>query len=119
MLALILFAQLAAGEIRVVDGDTLDFGGVRYRVAALDAPSPQARCPAERERAAAATAEVERLVRTARRVEAFPTGVVQPATQRYRRPRTIARIEIDGRDLTEHMIARGLGRRWPNGESWC
>lgn len=31
----------------------------------------------------------------------------------------LARIEIDGEDLTEHMIAAGLGRAWPNELSWC
>ena len=119
MLVLLFFAlQIAVADVRVVDGDTIDGAGVRYRIAALDAPEMNARCAGERTRAAAATAELQRLVREARRIEVFPTGDVQPARGNWRE-RVVARVEIDGVDVTDHMIDRGLGRPWPNRRSWC
>ena len=47
----------------------------------------------------------------ARQVEAHPTG------RRDRYGRIVARIEIDGVDLGERLIARGLAQPWRGAES--
>lgn len=106
---LILAAGVLLSEPRVVDGDTLRDGrGEYYRVENLDAPElgRRARCPAELALAEAARDEARRLVATATRVEAVETG------RRDRYDRNLARIEIDGRDLGETLIAQGLARPW-------
>ncbi len=109
LIALTVVAVVLLSEPRVVDGDTLHDGRREtYRVENLDAPEMgrRARCPSERALAQAAHDEVVRLVTGARRVEAVESG------RRDRYDRNLARIEIDGRDLGETLIARGLARPW-------
>lgn len=109
MLAALAFAGgLLLSEPVVIDGDTLRDGRERYRVENLDAPETgaRARCAAEAELGAAARAEAVRLVARARAVEAFPVG------RRDRYGRIVARIEIDGVDLGEHLQAMRLARPW-------
>ena len=92
-----------------IDGDTLrDADGERYRVENIDAPERGARseCPEERVLAEAASAYVVAWIAEARRVEAHPVG------RRDRYGRIVARIEIDGVDLGERLIARGLAQPW-------
>ncbi|GIK50343.1 MAG: hypothetical protein BroJett013_30400 [Alphaproteobacteria bacterium] len=120
MLALVLALQLAAADIAVIDGDTVDVGEVRYRVAGLDAPEIQnARCLAERRLGQVAKARAEQLLAGAATIELEETGRVQPATERYRERRE-ARLLIDGADLAALLIGEGLAqapgrRRWCNG----
>jgi endonuclease YncB( thermonuclease family) len=108
LLAWILTAGLVLSHPVAVDGDTVRDGGERYRVANLDAPETgrRARCPAEATAGAAAQAEAVRLISTARRVEAHPTG------RRDRYGRVVAYIEIDGVDLGARLIEQGLARPW-------
>lgn len=92
-----------------VDGDTLrDAAGERYRVENIDAPETGllSECPEERALGEAARAYVETWLTSAHRVEALPTG------RRDRYGRVVARIEIDGVDLGERLIARGLAQPW-------
>lgn len=92
-----------------IDGDTLrDAAGERYRVENIDAPERgrRAECPEERILAEASAAYVEAWLAPARRVEAHPVG------RRDRYGRVVARIEIDGVDLGERLIARGLAQPW-------
>jgi len=106
--ALFLFAGLALAEPAVVDGDTLRDGDERYRVENVDAPERgrRALCPEERALADAASAYVAEWVAGAARVEALSTG------RRDRYGRIVARIEIDGVDLGERLMARGLAQPW-------
>jgi micrococcal nuclease len=93
----------------VVDGDTLrDAAGERYRVENIDAPERGARseCPEERALAEAARAYVEAWISQSDEVEAIPIG------RRDRYGRVVARIEIDGVDLGERLMARGLAQPW-------
>jgi micrococcal nuclease len=108
MLPLVVFA-LALAQAEVIDGDTLrDGAGERYRVENIDAPERGARaeCPEERALAEAARSYVDTWVAGAGRVEAIPIG------RRDRYGRVVARIEIDGVDLGERLIARGLAQPW-------
>lgn len=102
----------------VVDGDTFDAGGVRYRIEALDAPELSgARCPAERaagERAKAALAQL---------LKARPVTVevsrIQPA-RGYLPERAIARVTAGGQDVRAAMIAGGHGLPWRGRtRNWC
>lgn len=106
--ALILAAGVILSNPVVIDGDTLRDGGERYRVENLDAPElgHRARCPAEAALAEAARDAAVTLVANAHQVEALPIG------RRDRYGRVVARIELDGRDLGDTLIARGLARPW-------
>jgi endonuclease YncB( thermonuclease family) len=108
LVPLLLAAGLALSQPAVIDGDTLRDGNERYRVENIDAPERGARaeCPEERALAEAARAYVVEWVANAHRVEALPIG------RRDRYGRIVARIEIDGVDLGERLMARGLAQRW-------
>ncbi len=99
---------LALAQPVVIDGDTLRDGEERFRVANIDAPERGARaeCPEERALADASRAYVVEWVARARRVEAQPMG------RRDRYGRIVARIDIDGVDLGERLMARGLAQPW-------
>jgi micrococcal nuclease len=107
----VVFA-LALAQPTVVDGDTLrDAAGERYRLENIDAPERGARseCLEERALAEAARAYVEAWISQSDEVEAIPIG------RRDRYGRVMARFEIDGVDLGERLMARGLAQPWPQG----
>ncbi len=106
--ALILAAGLVLSQPIVVDGDTIRDGQTAtYRIENLDAPEiGRAECPGERVMGEAARDLVRRWVADAESVEAFPTG------RRDRYGRVIARVEIDGADMSERLIAHGLAVQW-------
>ena len=109
MLSLLVAAGLVLSQPVVVDGDTLHDGRREtYRVENIDAPERGARaeCVDERALAEAARAYLVEWVGSARRVEALPSG------RRDRYGRVVARIEIDGVDLGERLMARGLAQPW-------
>jgi endonuclease YncB( thermonuclease family) len=91
---------LVLGHPVVGDGDTLRDGDERYRVGHIDAPERGARAECVDERALAEAARFYLCV------EALPSG------RRDRYGRIVARIEIDGVDLGERLMARGLAQRW-------
>jgi micrococcal nuclease len=105
---LILAGGLVLSQPVVVDGDTIRDGHVEtYRIENLDAPEiGRADCPAERAMGEAARALVQRWVAAADTVEAFPVG------RRDRYGRVIVRVEIDGEDMGQMLIARGLAVHW-------
>ena len=106
---ILLALGLVLAHPSAIDGDTLrDDQGERYRVENIDAPERGRRseCAQERVLAEAAAAYVTAWIAEARRVDAIPTG------RRDRYGRIIARIEIDGVDLGERLIARGLAQPW-------
>ncbi len=109
----------AAEELRrvhVIDGDTIEADGQRYRLVNIDTPEVGggARCAAERRHGARATQRAQALIANARRVETEPVG----RTDAY--GRIIAYVLVDGRDLGEALIAEGLARPWRGRrEPWC
>lgn len=113
LLALLLMAFAPA---RVIDGDTLRLDGVTIRVADLDAPEVgrRARCDRERDLGNAATAHARRIIAAARSVTYTPL-------YRDRYGRTVARVQIDGTDMTNAMIQSGYAVRWVWGQKhrWC
>jgi micrococcal nuclease len=104
--------------IRVIDGDTLEDrqADITYRLVNIDTPEAGSRasCIAEREQGEAATQAVRDLIESAQSFEARPTG----RTDYY--GRTIAYINVDGRDLGETLMEEQLARPWRGRRyPWC
>lgn len=105
-------------RVRVVDGHTLQDieADTVYRLVNIDTPETgdRARCAAERELGERATNTARMLVMRARRLEFRPTGRVDDYG------RSVAHIIVDGRDLGETLVGRGLARPWRGRrEPWC
>ena len=107
MLATLVSLGLVLGTT-AIDGDTLRADGERYRVENIDAPErgERAECSDERALGEAARAYVATWLAGASAIEALPSG------RRDRYGRIVARIEVDGVDLGERLIARGLAQPW-------
>ena len=100
----------------VVDGDTIRYGGVKIRLADIDAPevfSPQ--CASE---AALGQRATQRLLQL---INAGPFELVRSGSRdadRYGRKLRV--IERDGRSLAATLVAEGLARPWDGARrSWC
>jgi endonuclease YncB( thermonuclease family) len=107
-----------ASRTRVIDGDTLEDtrDKITYRLVNIDAPETgsRAHCPAERELGNRATQAARTLIAGAEQLEFRPTGRLDQYG------RTIAFVLIDGRDLGQTLISRGLARPWRGRrEPWC
>lgn len=107
---------LAGEAIHVVDGDTVDIDGQRYRLQGYDTPEIyHARCGRERDLGLLAAARLVELMR------AGPVEVVR-GDGRERWGRGLARLIIGGRDVAAALIASGHARAY-DGRSkrngWC
>jgi endonuclease YncB( thermonuclease family) len=103
-------ATVQAAEIEVVDADTFDARGVRYRLAEVNGPDRggSGSCLAERRLGDLARAEVRAWMRNRGAVTFLPTGEIQAADGRYRVPRVVARVQARGEDLGRYLVRRGL-----------
>lgn len=108
LIPLLVAGGLVLSQPVVVDGDTLRDGETRYRVENIDAPERghRAQCPEERALAETANAYLTSWVASADQVVVVPIG----RTDRYGRP--VVRVQIDGVDLGERLMARGLAQPW-------
>jgi endonuclease YncB( thermonuclease family) len=112
-------AAIACPSPQVVDGDTIDCGRVRVRLARIDAPELPGHCARNRRCAPgdgkASKLALEHLVKgqtlICQPVPASPRG--GSASDRY--GRTVARCRLNGRDIGQAMIAGGWAIRWPHG----
>jgi endonuclease YncB( thermonuclease family) len=91
----------------VHDGDTLWWEGVKYRLADIDTPELDGRCPRERDLALAAR---DRLIVL---LNAGPVTIERDGFDFYRRP--LARFGRTG----EQLLREGLATRWPRRRDWC
>ena len=121
IVALVLIAATPVPQSGVVawvtDGDTFRLeSGERIRIAGIDAPETQpgnARCGAELARGKQAT----------RASIALPKGrtvEIERVGRSYNR--TVARVRLDGRDLADTLVDKGIARWWPRGKAkpdWC
>jgi micrococcal nuclease len=120
-------AALWTPGVRVVDGDTVDAGLFRYRLAGLDTPELRGRgaCPETRERAQRAAERLRGLVAAAGgrwRLEPVPPYLdVWHSSHAPWLRRRVARLDIDGRDVAAILIAEGLARPYDGTtpRSWC
>ncbi len=103
---------------RVVDGDTIDdqATGIRYRLASVDAPETgkRAGCYSERKLGEMSKAETTEIVGAAKLIEARPTGRIDAYG------RTVAYLYVDGVELGDILVRRGLARPWRGDRKhWC
>ncbi|OLP58931.1 nuclease [Xaviernesmea oryzae] len=101
----------------VIDGDTFRMAdGERIRIAGIDAAETDpahAKCAAEIVIGKKATAEAISLLK-GRTVDFERVG------RSYRR--TVARVRLEGRDLSGDLVAKGIARPWAKGRpkpDWC
>ncbi|MFG1414000.1 thermonuclease family protein [Xanthobacter sp. VTT E-85241] len=109
---------IAPGAVRVVDGDTIAVGAVRYRLVGFDTPEKgaRARCRAERTLAARATRKLRRIVSGGGLdLSAVPCscrpGTAGTRACNFARPCGV--LTADGRDVGITLIAAGLARPYP------
>lgn len=108
--------------VRAYDGDTVTVEFTKsgktvkesVRVKNIDAPElgHRAKCSRENYVAVKARSEARRFLATGEEVELV--DII--SRDRYGRMR--ARIEVDGRDLGEHLIAEGMARPWVEKGNW-
>jgi micrococcal nuclease len=115
-LALLLLASpaTAADGWTNYDGDTLRSpAGERIRVKGIDTPEIKGACAYERRLALEARDYVTAVVRNSRTTEIRRVGI-----DKY--GRTLAYVLVDGKDLGDEMVSRGLARKWEGRRrSWC
>ena len=100
--------------VRVIDGDTFDYGGDRIRIADIDTPEVRGRCPEERARAARATRRLRALL------AAGPFELVRSGRDEDRYGRKLRVVVRDGRSIGDMLVAEGLARTWTGRrEPWC
>ncbi|MFM9847686.1 MAG: thermonuclease family protein [Hyphomicrobiaceae bacterium] len=116
MRALSCVGAMVFAAIVVVDGDTVDMDGARYRLLGYDTPETYwARCTRERELGNDATSRLKQLL------DLYPWNMEwNGARDRYWR--RLGRLYVNGEDVAETAIREGWGVRY-NGrgrrKDWC
>ena len=106
---------IAAAEKYVIDGDTIDIGGERYRQVGYDTPETyRAECDSEKQRGDQATARLRSLVDLASEI----TLDVQKRRDKY--GRWLGALSTSGEDVGDILVREGLARRFSGGQrqSW-
>lgn len=107
---------VAAADIYVIDGDTIDVNGERYRLVGFDTPETyRAACDAERQLGDQATGRLRNLVQSADEI----TLAAEDHRDKYGRGLGI--LSVDGRDVGAILISEGLARLFTSGsrQPWC
>ena len=107
---------VTAEALRVIDGDTVEFEGLNYRLVGYDTPEVfHAECDAEKALGNRATARLRGMIDTARFIELR----VESGRDRY--GRGLGRLLIDHRDAGDVLISEGLARSYDGGRriGWC
>jgi endonuclease YncB( thermonuclease family) len=111
------FALCARGNQQtcVIDGDTIRYGGVKIRLADIDAPEAfSPKCASE---AALAERATQRLVEV---MNAGPFELVRAGRDEDIYGRKLRLVERGGRSVADTLVAEGLARRWDGARrSWC
>jgi endonuclease YncB( thermonuclease family) len=104
--------------IIVIDGDTVERAGVRYRLAGLDAPEiNQAKCMQERQLGIVTASWLIGLI--AKRGAKLDTGA---KLRRDKYGRVLARLLLGGEEWAEIAIRGGHGKAWDGRgprPDWC
>lgn len=125
MLLLLLCAGTGASvgsapgyDFRVLDGDTLLFGGALIRVAGIDAPElgPWAKCWAEAALAGHSKDYLERELHD-RRVGTWSLAEASAPDPAGRR--TARLVRKDGEDMSDLMVVYGYAARTTGRWDWC
>jgi len=102
--------------LTVVDGDTVRLAGTSIRLTGFDAPETyRAQCDAERVRGEAATARLRELIELASTAQL----AYLPHQDQY--GRDLARLTLDGSNVSDTMVGEGFARRYSGGQRrpWC
>lgn len=98
------FAGSPNGQIRVIDGDTIDVGGTRVRLHGIDAPEANQTCQSDQGVTWNCGAWVSREVRAQ-----FQGKQARcEALDRDRYDRIVARCSVAGQDMGATLVAQGL-----------
>lgn len=119
ILVSVLLALVTAGPPKAVDGDTVSFGSERVRIANIDTPEiHHAQCDAERRLGLLAKKRMAELLASGQIV--LHRGDPGTGRMKDRHGRTLATIDVAGRDIGEIMISEGLARPWTGKrQPWC
>jgi endonuclease YncB( thermonuclease family) len=98
------------GQASVIDGDTLEIHGTRLRLWGVDAPESNQLCRGED------SLQYRCGAQAANELDAFiarrPVNYIPLSLDRY--GRTVATCAVDGADLGEWLVKKGLALDWPN-----
>jgi hypothetical protein len=99
----------------VVDGDTIWLGGVKIRIADIDAPEThEPRCSSEKELGDRATLRLQQLLNSG----AITLESVDRDEDRYQRKLRI--VDVDGTSVGDVLVGEGLAREWDGARHpWC
>ena len=97
-------APAFAAEVEVISGDTIKVGQNEWRIANIDAPRLDAKCQAERQLARLAQAKLAELLAQGD-MQLTPTGENDENEHR------MARVQMNGEDVGEKMLAASLAQR--------
>ena len=100
--------------VRVIDGDTFDYGGERIRILDIDTPETHpARCANEAELGERATARLRQLL-------SRPFELQAAGRDEDRYGRKLRVVLVQGRSVGEQLVAEGLARRYEGRRRpWC
>ena len=114
LIALAAAAAVSCLAPQVHDGDSLRCGAERIRIANIDAPELRGspKCGTRRGYTAWCDYALGQRAGDALRglVRSGRVTIVRTGTDSY--GRTLALVQVDGQDVGEWLIARGLARRW-------
>lgn len=109
-------AETVTGGYRVIDGDTFDHDGARIRIADIDTPEVQGRCPEETALAARATRRLRVLLAQG----PFELHELPGGRERDQYGRELRIVTRGGQSLGDVLVAEGLARTWTGRrEPWC
>lgn len=111
-----LEAVLLTCALQVIDGDTVKCDGERIRIENIDAPETthRAKCDYEVTLGKASAWEAMKLIGKAKEAK------ITRNTRKDYFGRTLAYIELDGRDLGESLIKAGYAQPWTGRKAeWC
>lgn len=103
-------------SVYVIDGDTIDLDGQRFRLVGFDTPEVYSpRCDYEKALGDEATRRLRELVASGELIEL----AIQPGKDRY--DRGLARLYVGRADVADTMISEGLARPYQGGQrkGWC
>ncbi|ETX12730.1 hypothetical protein OCH239_17440 [Roseivivax halodurans JCM 10272] len=107
---------VTAAALRVIDGDTVEFQGLNYRLTGYDTPEVRnAACEIEKALGNRATARLQAMIDAASSMELR----VKAGRDRY--GRGLGSLLVDGQDVGDVLIAESLARRYHGGQrsGWC
>jgi len=121
----------SAAHLRIVDGDTVSFGGNTYRLVGFDTPetNSRAKCESERARGLRATARLKALISSGNLTLQEVRCSCAPGTAGTRLcnyGRLCGILRRNGEDVGEILIREGLAQpfhcgefRCPSRRGWC